>query len=174
MKAKTRQRSFSQRTSAVITACLIVLVIATGTAVWAQTAQGAAQQSENKQAVQKPESMLFVSGQKVAIDPQTKKLRQLTPEEAQALSEDLKNYTTKAPGELPVYQFQNGMLAVELPEEYMDSMVAKRNPDGTLSMECVKGLKSEAERMQTKGAAKPDQKIVNPNHPAPKPELEEK
>jgi len=172
MKAESRQRDFSLRTAAILTACLLVLVLAAGTAAWAQTAQGAGQQPENKQISQKPEPVLFVSGQKVGIDPQTKKLRQLTSEEAQALSEDLKNYLPKAQGDLPVYQFQNGMLAVELPEEYMDSIVVTRNPDGTLTTECVKGTKPDLEKMQAKAASKPDQKTSN--KPTPKPQLEEK
>jgi hypothetical protein len=174
MKAETQQRSFSQRTAAIVTACLMILIIAAGTAAWSQTAQGAGQQSDSKQTIQKPVSTLFVSGQKVGIDPQTHKLRQLSPEEAQALSEDLKNYVTKTPGDLQVYQFQDGTLAVELPEEYMDSMVVTRNADGSLSTECVKGTKPDLEHMQSKSAVKPAQKIVNPGKPTPKPALEEK
>jgi hypothetical protein len=174
MIAESRQHSFSQRTAVVITACLLVLALAAGTAAWSQTAQGAGQQSDSKQTVQKPESTLFVSGQKVGIDPQTKKLRQLTPEESQALSEDLKNFVAKVPGDLKIYQFQNGMLAVELPEEYMDSIVVTRNPNGTLSTECVKGSKLDLELMQTKNAAKPEQKTGNTSNTSPKPELEEK
>jgi len=174
MKAETRQYRFSLGTAAIIMACLAVFVLAT--TGWSQDSQNAGQQSEKKQAVQKPQTTLSVSGQKAAIDPQTKKLRQLTPEEAEALSEEIKNFIPATPGEPKIYQFRNGMLAVELPEEYMDSVVVKRNPDGTLSMECVKGLKAAMDRtqVQTKNPAESRQGVTNSDKPTSKPNLEEK
>ena len=175
MKYKTPKCGISLHAMSVVIVSLLVLLFVSGTAAWSQTAQGNGQQAEKKVKVEKAEPTVFVSGQKVAIDPETKKIRELTPEEAKALSEDLKNFVAKQPGELKVYQYPNGMLAVELPEEYMDSMVVKRNPDGTLSTECVGGLKSSVDRIQSqiKDPAKSGQKVANPDKPTPKPRLEE-
>ena len=187
MTAKTPNKGISARAMVLVMAALTVLVVATVSTAWSQTAQAKEPQTNKKQIPKKEEPTVSVSGQKVAIDPQTKKLRQLTPEESQALSEDLKNYFGKTPGELKIYQYPNGMLAAELPEEYMDSMVVKRNPDGTLTTECVRGVKSAAAQVQVEtanpaksnqGASKPkvDEKAAGkkPDKTIPKPSLEEK
>jgi len=144
MRARKRQDSIFPGITAMIGAWMVLFVLAVCTTAWAQTAQGVDQKMEQAQKVQTQQVTLSVSGQKVAIDPKTHKIRPLTQEEAAALSEGIKNYVAQAPGELKIIQFPNGMLAVELPEEYMESVVLRRNPDGALSMESITGLPSDA------------------------------
>ncbi len=185
MNAKAPKKAVSVFAMVTIMASLIVLVLAAAATAWSQTTQAKDPQADKKQVAKKVEPAVSVSGQKTAIDPETKKLRQLTPEEAQALSEDLKNYLI--PGEVKIYQYPNGMLAAELPEEYMDAVVVKRNADGTLSTECVRGMKAAAAHVQSAPAApagsgqdvsksKIEEKKIarTPEKATPKPNFEEK
>ena len=78
---------------------------------------------------------VFLSGQRVAVDPHTKKLRPLTPEEEAALSQG--TATQPVPGEVAVIRHPEGYTSVVLDEQYMSTALAKLNPDGTLAEECV-------------------------------------
>lgn len=66
----------------------------------------------------------------IFIDPQTGQPREGTPEEYQALSAAQATSTGAAP--IP-FQTQDGISGVRLPESFDTSVVATRNPDGTVS-----------------------------------------
>ena len=78
------------------------------------------------------------SGQQVSVDPQTHKLRAPTAEESKKLSEGM-NFN-RAPEAVPVTRLPNGATMAELPEEFMDATVVTKAPDGTLHMQCVRGM----------------------------------
>jgi len=77
-----------------------------------------------------------VPGLRAFRDPETGQLRAPTAEEAAALTRLLAS-ALAIPGTSPVVQHANGMLSVQLGEEYMNDVVVRRNPDGTLAWVCV-------------------------------------
>jgi hypothetical protein len=82
------------------------------------------------------------AGVRAFIDPATGQLREPTPEEAAALSKA--GFRAFALAMEPkVVQHPNGMLSAQLGEEYMNDVVVRKNPDGTLSWVCVPRLLSE-------------------------------
>lgn len=180
MKPKTPRFGVSAKTMA---AAIAAVLIFAAVSAWAQDGQAGNPRAGQKILLKKVETTVTPSGQRVAIDPETKKIRPLTPEESQALSDALKNSAGKAPGEVRIYQYSNGMLSAELSEEYMDSLVVQRNADGTLSMECVRGTKAATALVesgipvpQSETNTKSDGKntAAKSGKPAPKPILEEK
>ena len=94
---------------------------------------------ETKVTTQAPASAAgqFESGQKVAIDPVTKKLRQPTHEESAELDKGAK---AAVPVEsIKTVQLPNGAVMAEVPESMMDTAVVQIGPDGSLQMSCVQG-----------------------------------
>lgn len=77
-----------------------------------------------------------VAGQVVSIDPTTGRLRQPTPQQRQSLLETLRKIGDP-PAEPVVVTHPNGMLSVEVPESYEEATIARLNPDGSLSFDCV-------------------------------------
>ena len=134
-------RSVISKYGPALLAAFVAILILAVDAGWAQSDESAGRQPEKSLSAGKAASATFASGQKVGIDPRTKKIRELTPEEARALSEDMKNFLSTA-DEVRIYRFPNGMVAAELTEDYMNSTVAKRNPDGTLTLGSAGGLKA--------------------------------
>jgi hypothetical protein len=157
MKNRTPKCGISFPATSVALVSLLVFVIAFGGTAWSQTARAKEDQLKDKQLIQTTKTAAPVEGQKAAIDPATKQLRQLTSEEAKALSEELKKFVSDKAGEVKIFKFANGTIAAELPEEFMDSIVVTRNPDGSLSTECVSGLKKDKTplRQPAKDASKP-------------------
>ena len=82
------------------------------------------------------------AGVRAFIDPVTGQLREPTPEEAAALTRFMVRALT-LPTAPQVVRHPNGMLSAQLGEEYMNDVVVRRNPDGTLSWACVPGSLSE-------------------------------
>ena len=118
-----------------------------------------------------PAAGAFAHGQKAAIDPQTKKLRQPTQEEAAELDKGAK---AAAPvEEFRSVQLPSGAVMAEVPESMMDTAVVQVGPDGSLQMSCFQGT-AAAEAAVKAGAprstAKPPATTVM-KAPAP---LEEK
>ena len=75
------------------------------------------------------------AGMRAYIDPATGQLREPTAEEVAALGR--RGLRASALSTKPVVQHADGMLSVELGEEYMSEVVVRRNADGSLSMACV-------------------------------------
>jgi hypothetical protein len=133
-----------------IMASALVFILGAGTSVSAQTAHADRAKEEKSEG---RDANPRAAGQQAAIDPQTKKLRQPTPEEAKELSEAMQKLGLRATENLKATYFANGTVMVELPEEYMEVSVIKINPDGTKTVECVTGLKAAEELLKANAAA---------------------
>lgn len=92
-----------------------------------------------------------VAGMQVAIDPKTGRLRPPTPEESRALAQALRQQFTTPNQPLQVIQAENGALAVELPEDMMETVVLRTHEDGTQTIDCMSA--AEAERLMAAEAA---------------------
>jgi hypothetical protein len=93
------------------------------------------------------------AGQTVAVDPQTGKLRPPTPDEARQLGMALKNYLNRSSQGLTVKTHPNGAQSVDLQGRFQSVSLAKINPDGSASEECVTSMQ-EAEDFLTSSAGK--------------------
>lgn len=78
-----------------------------------------------------------VAGMQVAIDPKTGRLRPPTQEESRALAQALRQQFRTPSAPLEVIQAENGALAVELPEDFMETIVLRTHADGTESIDCM-------------------------------------
>ncbi len=76
-------------------------------------------------------------GLRAFIDPQTGQLRQPTPEEAAQLGAAAHAARIRALSELEVVVHPDGMRSVDLKDAFQTDLVARRNPDGSLSIGCV-------------------------------------
>jgi hypothetical protein len=75
-------------------------------------------------------------GFRAFIDPATGELREGTPEEQRALSNGARALSADA-AEIPeMVVYPDGMVVVDLKGQFMQSMTAVRNPDGSLSIGC--------------------------------------
>ena len=83
---------------------------------------------------------VVVAGQTVAIDRKTGKLRQLTPEEAKALAAGVKAMLNRSTEGLTVVHHPNGTQSVDLQGRFQSLVVARANPDGTVSEKCVTNI----------------------------------
>ena len=92
-----------------------------------------------------------VAGVQVAIDPKTGRLRPPTPEESRALAQALKQQFVTPSQPLQVIQAENGALALELPEDFMETAILRAHEDGTESIECMSP--AEAARIIEEGSA---------------------
>jgi hypothetical protein len=73
-------------------------------------------------------------GFRAFIDPETGELREGTPEEQRALSSGARALSAAEIPEMVVYP--DGMVVVDLKGQFMQSVTAVRNPDGSLSIGC--------------------------------------
>jgi hypothetical protein len=93
-----------------------------------------------------------VAGVMVSVDPQTGQIRQPSPEEIKALTEGLqKQFGSPTP--VKVVEYPNGMVSVELPDDYMQYTVLQVNPDGTRTVECVTGATAADALLNADGSA---------------------
>jgi hypothetical protein len=90
------------------------------------------------------------AGQKVAVDPQTGKVRPPTPEESRRLGQSMKQLVNHSTEGLTVVQHANGMKSVNLQDRFQSAAVAHRNVDGTVAERCVTST-TEAQRFATAG-----------------------
>ncbi len=79
------------------------------------------------------------AGMKVAIDPETGKLRPPTPEEAQALSQAMDARFRTAP--LREVKKADGTVMMDLQGQFLEASVVTRNADGTFTHRCSAGEK---------------------------------
>jgi hypothetical protein len=139
MKQKTITKK-TPRKAASLGLAAIVLVIGLAAEGLAQTAHT---RNSKKTAPQTDAEVSTQSaGQRAAIDPQTGRLRQPTPDEAQKLAEEMTRRLKRSPEKLTVTQQADGTEMVQLSEDYMEVIVVKLNPDGSLSTECVTGMET--------------------------------
>lgn len=90
------------------------------------------------------------SSQKVSIDPKTRKIVPPNPEDSQALSQKTQRTTAAVPAKVQVRNLPSGGRVAQLPEEYMDAAVVSLNEDGTLNMECVRGMDAADKLVESK------------------------
>ena len=108
-----------------------------------------------------PDDSVGASGQQVAVDAQTGKLRKPTQEEIQQLITGLK-VNDSAEG-LTAKRVSNGSQVMDLEGRFETVAIAKINPDGTLSKACVVSakdaeafLKSDTTKAKQQQKAKSD------------------
>lgn len=77
------------------------------------------------------------AGLRAFIDPQTGQLRDPTPEEIEALSRSAREEFARAVESLEPVVLPDGTIALDLKGLFMHTMVAVRNPDGSLSILCL-------------------------------------
>jgi len=92
------------------------------------------------------------SSAQVAVDPVTHQLRQPTAEEARALASQMK--ATRSAKSLKAVKHSNGSKSVALSDQFMETMVARVNADGTVSQACVE-TPAEAEAFVKEDVKKP-------------------
>lgn len=92
------------------------------------------------------------SGQRVHIDPATKRVRPPTPEEEKEFTASTPNLFSRDTSKLVPVFHSNGMISVDLQGGFMSAAVARISADGKVSYTCVSDAKS-AEAAMT-GAAK--------------------
>lgn len=111
-----------------------------------------------------------------ATEAQSGKLRQPTQAEARALSQELQRRYDRNPDNLNAVVTESGAVMIELPEEYHDVSIATLNPDGTMAIECVTGMKAATERIAGKRGrrAKPAHRHTPPSQAQQRPVWEEK
>ena len=114
--------------------CAMVLVCLAITASAQTAAAGRAHGNDSVSTVQ-------VAGQTVAIDRQTGRLRQPTPEEARALAAGLKAMLNRSTDGLTVVQHANGAKSVDLQGRFQSISVAKVDSDGKVAERCVTSLR---------------------------------
>ncbi|HVQ39490.1 MAG TPA: hypothetical protein VMS31_18265 [Pyrinomonadaceae bacterium] len=78
-----------------------------------------------------------VAGQDVEVDPQTGKIRPLTPEEAQKLAAGLKDMVNQSTEGLEQVQHEDGSVSMDLKGRFQNVTVARVNQDGSISQSCV-------------------------------------
>lgn len=100
------------------------------------------------------ETTVNSSGQQVAVDAKSGKLRQPTPEEVQKLTESL-TMNDSVEGLTP-RTMSNGGMAVDLQGRFQSVAIAKKNPDGSIAQSCVESKKQAEDFLNSKPAAKKD------------------
>jgi len=102
--------------------------------------------------------MAVADGMKVFIDPETGKLREPTREEIQTLkAQPPASRATPEKGmpKTPQITGPGGGVGMRLDERYMVHSVAKKNPDGSVSMECITGSEKAAKAVSKEPAVAP-------------------
>ena len=94
-----------------------------------------------------------VSGQRVAKDAQSGRLRAPTPAESRRLSAAMQRMVNRSTTGLTVVQHANGMKSVNLQDRFQSIAVGKKDADGSVAERCVTN-KAEAQAF-TKGKVKP-------------------
>ncbi len=83
-----------------------------------------------------------VAGQDVQVDPQTGRMKELTPEEAQKMAAGLKQMVNQSTDGLVQVQHADGSVSMDLEGRFQNVTVARVNKDGTVSQSCVNNPKA--------------------------------
>jgi hypothetical protein len=138
MTNQTFGRKLVWTAGATLVALAMTLSLGAGTSVFAQKVHT----KKSEEAKDKG------AGQQSAVDAKTGKVEQPAPEEANALNEAIKQLFDRDPEGLKTTNLADGTVMVELPETYMEVSVIKINPDGSMSVECVSGMKAAEESLK--------------------------
>ena len=87
-----------------------------------------------------------VGGREVFVDPQTGKIKPLTPQEAQELAQGLKGMLEKNKSSEGLVEEYNadGSISIDLQGRYQNVVVARENEDGSVSTSCVDNPRAAA------------------------------
>ena len=80
-----------------------------------------------------------IAGLRAFIDPQTGQLRPPTAEEALALSAAARVEAAREIDGLEAVLHADGMMSLDLKGQFLQNVVVRRAPDGSLSIGCVEG-----------------------------------
>jgi len=141
---------------------LFVVFVLAGTSVFAQHA-----------AKGKPKSDGGATTQEATA---TDKLRQPTKEEAAELTAGLERALSQPTEGLREIQLDNGIVGLDLDGTHENVALAKRNPDGTITVGCVNTMDEASDFLTNNNAqaqAKPEKKAAT-SAPQPAQKLEEK
>lgn len=139
----------ARRLPALVALALVVLVIGAISAVSRQliaAKQSAPLENTSVSKDTKPRKYMTVkvAGQDAQLDPQTGKLKPLTPQEAQLMAEGLKRMVNKSADGLTEVQHEDGSKSMDFQGRFQNVIVAREREDGTLSMSCVDNPKAAA------------------------------
>ena len=95
------------------------------------------------------------ASRRVFLDPQTGQLRQPTPEEAARLGAESRASRLRALADLEVVVHPDGSKSVALKDAFLVDLVARRNPDGSLSIRCLPPGTRGGQMPPPAGAASP-------------------
>lgn len=118
--------------------------------------------------VKVPRVAVLPSGSTVTIDPVTKRIRPGTPEDLGTLLAAEAARVAVENEEITVFLYENGAKAARLPDSFMQTLVATRQPDGTIAFECASDRDRQARAELPAGA------VVPAPTPTTIPALEEK
>ena len=142
MTNQTFRRKLVWTAGATFVALAMTLILGAGTYVFAQKAHRE----------KKDEAKDKAAGQQSAVDAKTDNVKQPTPDEDNALNEAMKNLFDRDPEGLKATNLADGTVMIELPATFMEVSVIKINPDGSMSVECVSGMKAAEESLKAQGA----------------------
>lgn len=174
---KNDSATSARRLPALIALALVVVVIGAISALSRQLVAGKQSQPQSPEALRDSSSKSYrtvkVAGQDVQVDPQTGKLKPLTPQEAQALAAGLKKMLNKSAEGLTEVQNADGSTTMDLEGRFRHVVVAREREDGSLSTSCVDNPRQAASAMgidpklfgidDTPGATKQNQKTRQRN-----------
>ena len=78
-----------------------------------------------------------VAGKNLQVDPQTGRIKSLSPQEAQQLAEGLKAMLNRSSEGLASTRHADGSLSLDLKGRFQNVTVARMNDDGSVEQSCV-------------------------------------
>jgi hypothetical protein len=94
-------------------------------------------QRDDHAAAAQADASAGAAGQKAAVDPQTGRLRPITPEEARELVAGLTASLSQSDQGLTAVRLPNGALVLDLQGRFESAMLARIGADGKVDAECV-------------------------------------
>ncbi|MFN2515200.1 MAG: post-PEP-CTERM-1 domain-containing protein [Pyrinomonadaceae bacterium] len=148
-RTKNPPRRFRLSVTTVIVATAIIAIGAV-TVISRQTVKGEAANNQERRSLvannadkaDKNFVTVKVAGQDVQVDPQTGRMKELTPEEAQKMAAGLKKLINQSSEGLVQVQHADGTVSMDLEGRFQNVTVARVNKDGTVSQSCVDNPKA--------------------------------
>jgi len=103
---------------------------------WSPAASAQQNQRQNKK---------YIATRQITVDQQTGTLRVPTPEETQALVDNLITLTDRSTEGLQAAALPSGAVTVDLQDRFELVTVARPNPDGTSEIRCVASFEEAAD-----------------------------
>jgi hypothetical protein len=116
----------------------ILLALSAGTGS-ARAADRPADSRDASQVCPADDGLAAMPGLRAFIDPQTGQLRPPTPEEERAFMAALRTQAARETEALEAVVHDDGMVSMDLKGQFLQSVVMRRAPDGSLSIGCVSG-----------------------------------